>query len=159
MKGTQQVAPADRGPWDRWIASVCGIGYVPLAPGTAGSAAGLLLVIASGPDPVRAGLVLLVFSLLALISIRGAECCFGRADAQQIVIDEMVGMAVAVWWIPHTWPLLASGFVLFRLFDVLKPPPLRALERLPSPWGVLLDDVGAGVYANLLLHGWLRWAR
>ena len=68
-------------------------------------------------------------------------------------------MAISLWWLPHTWPLLLLGFFLFRLFDVVKPPPLRALERLPSPWGVLLDDVGAGLYANLLLHGWLRWAR
>ena len=68
-------------------------------------------------------------------------------------------MAISLWGFPHTWPLLLLGFFLFRLFDVVKPPPLRALERLSSPWGVLLDDVGAGIYANLLLRGWLQWAR
>ena len=141
--------------WSRWIASIGGIGETPRLPGTAGSAAGLLFIIAVGPDPVRVGLAVLLFSLIALISIRGAERAFGRPDARQIVIDEVVGIATAVWWIPHTWPLLASGFVLFRLFDILKLPPLSALERLPSPWGVLLDDVGAGIYANLVLHGWL----
>ena len=143
---------AARDSWSRWLASVGGIGYAPRAPGTAGSAAGLLLILAVGPDPVRVGLTILLCACIALLSIRGAERSFGRADARQIVIDEVVGIAIAVWGIPHTWPLLASGFALFRLCDIIKPPPLRALERLPSPWGVLLDDVGAGVYANLLLH-------
>ena len=153
------MRPAASDSLNRWIASVGGIGYAPRAPGTAGSAAGVLLIFAVGPDPRWAGLSLLLASLLALLSIRGAERSFGRTDARQIVIDEVVGIAVSLWWIPHTWPLLASGFVLFRVLDIVKPPPLRALERLPSPWGVLLDDVGAGVYTSLLLHAWLRWAQ
>ncbi len=66
-------------------------------------------------------------------------------------------MFITLWSIPHTPGLLIAGFLLFRLFDVLKPPPVRGLERLRSPWGVLLDDVGAGIYANLVLHGWLYW--
>ena len=143
--------------WNRWVASVGGVGYAPIAPGTAGSAASLLLLVAVGPDPLRVGVVIGLSCLFSLLSIRGAERCFGKTDARQIVIDEVAGMAVSLWWIPHTWPLLAAGFFLFRLFDITKPPPLRALERLASPWGVLLDDVGAGLYVNLLLHGWLRW--
>ena len=141
----------------RWTAAGGGAGWVPVAPGTAGSAVGLLLIVWVGPEPVRSGLLILATTLAALLSIPDAERAFGADDARQIVIDEVVGMAITLWAVPHRWTLLGVGFLLFRVMDVLKPPPLRRLERLPTPWGVLLDDVGAGLYANLLLQGWLRW--
>ena len=143
----------------RWVAAVGGAGWVPIAPGTAGSAVGLLLVVLVGPDPLKSGWLILATTLVALLTIATAERSFGTPDARQIVIDEVVGMAIALWLVPHRWTIVAAGFLLFRVMDVLKPPPLRWLERLPSPWGVLLDDVGAGLYANLLLRAWARWAR
>lgn len=140
-----------------WLAAAGGAGWAPVAPGTAGSAVGLLLVAWLGADPVRQGWLIAGLLLLALVSIPPAERTFGAPDARQIVIDEVAGMAITLWFIPHRWPLLLAGFLLFRVLDVLKPPPLRQLEWLPTPWGVLLDDVGAGLVANLLLQGWLRW--
>ena len=140
-----------------WLAAGGGAGWVPIAPGTAGSAVGLLLVVLTGEEAVRQAWLAAAASLAALASIPAGQRVFGDPDARQIVIDEIVGMVLTLWTIPHRWPLLAAGFVLFRVMDVLKPLPLRRLERLPGAWGVLLDDVGAGVYANLLLQGWLRW--
>ena len=142
----------------RWTAAAGGAGWVPVAPGTAGSAVGLLLVVWVGPDPLKSGWLILATTLVALLTISTAERSFGTPDARQIVIDEVVGMAITLWSVPHRWPMLGVGFLLFRVMDVLKPPPLRWLERLRTPWGVLLDDVGAGVYARLLLQAWLRWA-
>ena len=143
--------------FSRWVASAGGAGWVPVAPGTAGSAVGLLLVVWVGPDPLKSGLLIAAATLAALLTIATAERSFGTPDARQIVIDEVVGMTITLWLLPHRWLLVSAGFLLFRVMDVLKPPPLRRLERLPSPWGVLLDDVGAGLYANLLLQAWARW--
>ena len=73
----------------------------------------------------------------------------GREDPQQIVIDEFAGYFVTIIGLPHTTTGLVVGFVLFRLFDIAKPPPIRKVEDLPGGWGIVLDDVMAGVYANL----------
>ncbi|TBR23456.1 phosphatidylglycerophosphatase A [bacterium] len=94
--------------------------------------------------------------LLAL-GVAGASWCAGRAevllgqhDDPRIVVDETVGFWVAAAGLPRTAGALAAAFVLFRLFDATKPPPCRRLEALPGGFGVVMDDVGAGVYANLL---------
>ena len=118
-----------------WLAAAGGAGLAPVAPGTAGSAVGLLLVAWLGADPVRQAWLIASLLLVALVSIPPAERAFGASDARQIVIDEVAGMAITLWFIPHRWPLLLAGFLLFRAMDVLKPPPLRQLERLPTPWG------------------------
>ena len=88
----------------------------------------------------------------------------GLKDPQFVVIDEVAGQLIALSFVPVSWQSLLAGFILFRAFDMLKPPPLRSFERLPEGMGIVIDDVGAGLYAlavmQILLHvslghGWL----
>ena len=150
----------------RWfvktLATVCGLGYLPKAPGTAGSAAGLVLgfltapgLDASQPYPPGVLAALVAALLIGVISATHAERLSGLHDPGWIVIDECVGMwAVFVMAPSATTPALAAAaFVLFRLFDTVKPPPLERLARLPGGWGIMMDDLGASVYTVLVL--WL----
>jgi len=73
-------------------------------------------------------------------------------DPNPVIIDEACGMMVALWGIPFKVHLVVIGLLFFHLFDGVKPPPLRRLEKLPGGWGIMVDDIGAGIYANLLLH-------
>lgn len=80
----------------------------------------------------------------------------GKSDPSIVVVDEAAGQILAVVAVPVEWKYLLVGFILFRGFDIFKPPPLRRLERFPGGWGIMLDDLGAGLYAlavlQLLLH-------
>jgi phosphatidylglycerophosphatase A len=127
-------------------------GYFPLAPGTFGSLITLLIIWFFIPSFFY---ILLLISIgLFFISVwsatRGEEI-FGK-DGRQIVIDEVTGMSISLLFVPKEikWYLIA--FFLFRFFDVIKPPPAKAVERVNGGWGVTLDDVIAGVYANVSLH-------
>lgn len=73
-------------------------------------------------------------------------------DPSEVVIDEVVGMMVTLAYLPWSFISIGLGFLLFRVFDIIKPPPARQLERLPGGWGIVMDDVVAGIYANLALR-------
>jgi len=139
------------------LATFFGVGYVPIAPGTFGSAAGLLLWWLLPPSPVVHGVA--IVSLLAIGSWSGtvAERHFGRADPGQVVIDEVMGMLITLFLNPVGWVGAAIAFFLFRLFDVIKPYPSDRLEHLPGGLGVMADDGMAAIYANLALRAsiWL----
>ena len=147
-----------------WIATCFGVGFFPLAPGTAGSAVGLGLVAGIGRLPLaHHWLVVIVaaavigIGALGVWAANGAEKFFGRVDPGQVVIDEVVGQMLTLLLLPDaTWKWLLAGFVLFRLFDVVKPFPARSLERAPGGWGIMLDDVAAGAYGlgSLALLSW-----
>ncbi|MGA2265895.1 MAG: phosphatidylglycerophosphatase A [Phycisphaerae bacterium] len=154
------------------IVSGLGAGYLPVAPGTWGSVAPCVLFAAlawSGgavPDvrwllPIAMG-GLAVLSSVACVELGPfAEATYGRKDPRQCVIDEWAGQAVALFFLPLTaggsvWIPAAVAFVAFRAMDILKPPPARRLERLPFGWGVLLDDLVAGAYANVISQLILR---
>lgn len=136
------------------LATVLYCGYVPIAPGTAGSIAGLVVfaaVRASGSSGVE------VVTLLAVLALgvwagTAAERHFGRRDPGPIVIDEVAGMLVTLLFISVGWSGTIVGFLAFRVFDILKPFPAGAAERLPGGWGVMADDVVAGVYAHISLR-------
>jgi phosphatidylglycerophosphatase A len=132
------------------------VGYFPVAPGTAGSLAGLAVYVglrAAGVSPA------VDLALIALLFVAGswsgslAERHFGGTDPGPGVIDEVVGMLVTLWAIPPTWALAIIGFLLFRVLDVVKPWPARQLEELHGGLGMMADDVMAAVYGNLLLRG------
>lgn len=133
-------------------------GYFPFAPGTVGSAAGLvvyLLVWWSGSVAVEVGLIVGLFAA-GVWAGTTAERYFGGVDPGPIVLDEVVGMLITLAFIPVGLSGGLAGFVLFRIFDVIKPFPAGRLERLHGGLGVMADDAMAAVYANLCLRG-LIW--
>ncbi len=137
-----------------FIATAGYCGYFPIAPGTVGSAAGLvvyLLVWWSGSPIVEAGLIAAVFGA-GVWAGTTAERFFGGIDPGPVVIDEVLGMLVTLAFIPVGWSAALAGFFLFRLFDVFKPWPARSLERLHGGLGVMADDAMAAIYANLALR-------
>ena len=139
------------------LATVCGVGYAPIAPGTFGSAAGLLLwwLLPSSPV-VQVGMVAALF-VVGSWSGSVAERHFGRTDPGQVVIDEVMGMLITLLFNPVGWLGALVGFLLFRIADVIKPYPANRLERLHGGVGVMADDGMAAVYANLALRA-LLWA-
>jgi len=138
-------------------------GYAPVAPGTVGSAAGLLvylLVWWTGSRAVELGLIAGLFGA-GVWAGTTAERYFGGIDPGPVVIDEVVGMLITLAFIPVGLTGALAGFVLFRIFDVIKPYPAGRLERLHGGLGVMADDAMAAVYANVSLHAllWMfpRW--
>jgi phosphatidylglycerophosphatase A len=129
-------------------------GRIPLAPGTFGSLLGLPIVCALAETGVGATALIVAASVLFAVWIAGAaERRLGQKDAACIVIDEVVGILVALAGMPATPFNLAAGFIAFRVFDILKPFPARwADARTPGGWGIVLDDVIAGVYSNIFLR-------
>jgi phosphatidylglycerophosphatase A len=137
-----------------FIATVGYCGYFPIAPGTAGSAAGLLfylLVRWSGSPVVEVGLILGLFAA-GVWAGTISERYFGGIDPGPIVMDEVVGMLITLAFIPVGLSGAIAGFVLFRLFDVVKPFPAGRFEKLHGGLGVMADDAMAAVYANLTLR-------
>ena len=137
-----------------WIATAGGAGYFPVAPGTAGSVVGVAVVMALARLPLERGAGIAVLAAASLVvfavgvwAAGEAETYFGRTDPGQVVIDEVVGQMITLLLIPHaTWKWLMGGFLLFRGFDIIKPFPARQAERIPRGWGIMVDDVIAGVY-------------
>ena len=147
---------------------------LPGAPGTWGSLATVIILYpvlrAVGPDSTAWTLVLaaglVVFSILAVVIGNYAVADFGREDPGPFVLDEAAGICLTLLFLPPATGgglllTLAAAFAAFRLFDVTKPPPARQLENLPGGWGILLDDLAAAVYANILcqivLRGLTAW--
>jgi phosphatidylglycerophosphatase A len=133
------------------VATVGGAGFSPLAPGTVGSAitALLLWVVPFSRDGLA-----VFFAAVTIVGVWAADRAerrLGGKDPGAIVIDEVAGMTLAVLAFPLTVPVLVAGFVLFRIFDVLKPPPARASQVLRGGVGVMIDDLIAGLYALAVL--------
>jgi len=135
------------------VATGLGSGYAPVAPGTAGSAVGLLLfwpLVGRPPLQVLTATVLLI--LIGVVAGDHVARRLGKKDPGLVVVDEVAGQWISLLFLPLTLGTTAAAFVLFRLMDVLKPWPARDLERLPGGIGIMADDVMAGIYANLLLR-------
>lgn len=135
----------------RFLATVGGLGRIRWAPGTWGSLVGLLLGVTAAHAPGWPATLILVGAawVLGAVIASAAERQLGRRDPPAIILDELVGMATVFMIVPRTansWLLTLLAFVLFRIFDITKPPPLRRLERLPAGWGVMADDLGASAY-------------
>ncbi len=130
------------------IATALGAGYSPVAPGTCGTVVAVPLAWALARTPLWLFLVItLGVTLIGVWAAATADRAWGTHDSGRIVIDEVAGYLVTVALVDRTsWIPLAVGFVVFRFFDIVKPPPVRWLdENLPGGWGVVLDDVAAGV--------------
>jgi phosphatidylglycerophosphatase A len=135
------------------LATGLGVGYVPRVPGTMGTllAIPIFLLLSSIPSPVYEWTIIAFFFLACWVSDK-AQNHWAKRDDQRIVIDEIVGFFTAMMWLPRTALFITLGFVLFRFFDIAKPPPVRRLEQMRGGYGVVLDDVMAGVYANIVLQ-------
>ena len=173
MKSTQASQPRNTDPvslWSRFIATGAFVGYVPWASGTFGTLAGLILYLIPGMEnpPLLFVIILAGFAAGVYTSARvapavghhltktaeRAKTMFQRGhpstpDPSIIVIDEIVGIWITLLMVPKTLPAIVIGFLLFRLFDIIKPYPAARLEHLPGGWGIMLDDVVAGLYANI----------
>ena len=137
---------------------VCSFGYIgffPVAPGTVGSAAGVLVHLAArhAARPYLELAIILVLGVAGTVLTRPCEEDLQCVDPGPIVIDEVMGMLMTLFMIPVSWGGILLGFVLFRALDVMKPFPARQLERLHGGFGVMADDAMAAIYANLLLRG------
>ncbi len=141
----------------RLIATGLFSGYIHLSPGTAGSFVGLFLYwFLPGSESVFFSVVLVLLFFLGVWAATRFDVETHSKDNQQIVIDEIVGMFVTLILMEKKILWLAIGFILFRLFDIYKPYPVRHAEKFPRGWGVMLDDVAAGVYAAAALR-FIHW--
>ena len=148
-----------------FLATAAYCGYFPVAPGTVGSAAGLvvyLLVWWTQSPVVEIALIAATFAAGTWAATH-AERYFGGIDPGPVVIDEVLGMLITLAFIPAGWTAVVAGFFLFRVFDVIKPFPADRLEKFHGGFGIMADDAMAGVYANLalrlvmwLLPGWIH---
>ena len=137
-----------------FLATGFGVGYSPVAPGTLGTliAIPVYYFLSNISSPIYE-ITLIGFFFLSVWISENAEIFFGKKDDQRIVIDEIMGFLITMLWVSKTAILMVIGFFLFRFFDILKPFPIRRLEKkLKGGYGVVLDDVLAGVYANIALH-------
>jgi len=149
--------------WARLTATFFSIGYLRPGPGTWGSAATVLLwwllthfIAPSGQawTAIVLAILVIVVGIPAATQVARAS---GKKDPQFVVIDEVAGQVITLIAVPVSWKSLLLGFILFRGFDIVKPPPVRQLEKLPEGFGIVIDDVAAGLYALVIMQIALRF--
>jgi phosphatidylglycerophosphatase A len=145
-------------PWSTVVSTFFGVGRLRPGPGTWASAVTVLLWAAlayglapSARTPVAIALVLLV-TLIGIPAATRVARESGLKDPQFVVIDEVAGQLITLIAVPVAWKTFLAGFILFRGFDIVKPPPVRQLERLPEGTGIVLDDLAAGLYGLIVMH-------
>lgn len=151
--------------------STFGVGFIPLAPGTWGSAVGVLIFLllrrlesnyfavnfqneqSSALIYAINAVLLLAFCLLGIWASTRAAVIFQKKDPQKVVVDEVMGQLIVLMFVPFliSWKFILAGFILFRLFDIWKPYPVRAFEVLPGGLGICADDIVAGIYGGICL--------
>ena len=144
--------------WATLVATFFGIGHLHPGPGTWGSAVTVVLWAAvahllspSLQTPAAIALSLLIILIGIPAATRVARAAAAK-DPQFVVIDEVAGQLIALIAVPVAWKTFLAGFILFRAFDIVKPPPVRQLEKLPDGTGIVLDDVAAGIFAFIVMH-------
>ncbi|MBI1806441.1 MAG: phosphatidylglycerophosphatase A [Ignavibacteria bacterium] len=136
----------------RVVATGLFAGYSPIAPGTTGSVVGLALYALLGTDNLLIfSIAIVVTFFLGTVVSSQMERLLGE-DPPVVVIDEIVGMWISLWLLPKTIWLALGAFFIFRIYDIIKPQPARTFESIKNGWGIMLDDVVAGVYANLTMR-------
>lgn len=149
--------------WSTLVATFFGVGRLRPAPGTWGSLAAVLLwwglarqLPASARIPVIIVLIIIVTAVGIPSATLEARGC-GKEDPSHVVIDEVGGQLVTLIACPILWKPLLAGFILFRVFDIMKLPPIRSLEKLPEGAGIVVDDLGAGIYGLIVLQALLHF--
>ena len=144
--------------WAKIVATFFGTGLLRPGPGSWGSAATILLWwllsgwISPHRQPTTAMLLAAVAILIGIPAATNMARATGLKDPQFVVIDEVAGQMIALIAVPVSWKSLLLGFILFRGFDIVKPPPVRQLEHLSEGFGIVLDDVAAGLYALVIMQ-------
>lgn len=142
-----------------WFSTVLKIGYLPIAPGTWGSLVAVVIwfLIIESTSTITFIIAIIIIFILGVYTSSITERHLAQKDPSIIVIDECVGQWIALLFLTKSllWGLVA--FALFRLFDIWKPYPIKALDKMPSGWGIMLDDVFAGVYALLVISVLRVW--
>lgn len=146
----------------KFVLSAFGLGFLPLIPGTWGSLGGLLIVWLISRYPVTPVADLIVFFLLLLVTstllssyLKAIE--YKEHDPQYVVMDEVLGILITFIALPFTWITALIGFILFRFFDIVKPLGIRRVEKVGGAWGIILDDIVAGLFAHIILTIYI-WA-
>jgi phosphatidylglycerophosphatase A len=167
MQDPQSKSPYPKLTWSAWLATGCGLGFCPVAPGTAGTLPGILLVLlmrwALAAGGLAGGVALavevvacVVFILIAIPICQGGENFFKKKDDGRICADEYLTFPLTLLALPLTPVTLVMAFLTHRFFDILKPPPARGLQRLTGGLGIVIDDVFASIYALAANH--LLWS-
>jgi phosphatidylglycerophosphatase A len=138
----------------KFLASGAYLGYLPQAPGTFGTLWGIPLFYWLSRHSPEVQVGFLVLFILAAVFVAGrAARAWGQKDPSRVVVDETVGYLVSVCGLPFTGFTVLGAFLIFRIMDIFKPFPIRKIDReLPGGWGIVLDDVLAGIYTNILLR-------
>jgi phosphatidylglycerophosphatase A len=137
------------------VATFFGIGYIPLVPATWASAAAAALTYYVVPSPQLPWFIG-VFTVFGLWACLPSRAVFKSEDPKHFVMDEVCGQMITLLFIPFSPELFVAGFFLFRFFDVFKPWPISRIQASPHPWSIMLDDLLAGVFANLCLRGIMK---
>jgi phosphatidylglycerophosphatase A len=152
------ASPSGAPLWASLTATFFGIGNMRPGPGTWGSVVSMLLWASlarilplSFRTPVLIALAVII-SLVAIPAATRVARASAKKDPSIVVIDEVAGQLISLIAIPLAWKTFLAGLILFRVFDILKPPPVRQLERLPEGTGIVLDDVAAGIYALAVMQ-------
>ena len=140
------------------FATFLGVGFFPMAPGTAATIAGIGLVFLFHFSLFYYVTIIMILLVIAIPVCSYLEKEIGQRDPGILVIDEVVGIMIALIGLPLDWRFVIVGFFLFRAFDMFKIYPINLLEALPGGLGIMLDDVMAGLYTNIILHIAARYA-
>ena len=142
----------------KFIATFGGVGLFPIAPGTIGSIAGLGVLWAisfyssDSYQILLQLLFLIIFIPIGVIASSAYEKYFGKIDPKEVVVDEVVGIIITLFALPFTWINIIAGFILFRFFDIVKPFPIGKLQNIKGGWGIMADDIAAGIVSVAILR-------
>ncbi len=143
------------------LATLFRIGYIPFAPGTIGSLVGVglyFLCLRGIVEERHLPNLLIYLGVLSILFVFGvwvtsrAEIVLGEKDSRYIIIDELTGYLVAMFGLPPRFRYILLAFILFRIFDILKPPPISYIQRIKGGLGIMLDDLAAGIFTSLILN-------
>jgi len=141
--------------FNKIIATVFFIGYFTFAPGTVASVFAMAILWIFTPSDTVILFIIITSLILGTVTSEKVAKESNSKDPSYVVIDEFAGYLVAVVFLPMNWQVLVAGFVLFRFFDILKPPPIRQAEKIGGGLGIMLDDFLAGIFSNLLIRVFL----
>ncbi|MDD5495742.1 MAG: phosphatidylglycerophosphatase A [Candidatus Omnitrophica bacterium] len=134
------------------ITSFFYLGHSPYMPGTVGSLGGLIVYYLVKDNLILHGFSILFLLMLGTMFSAEAERIYKVKDPKMIVIDEACGMVLALFFVPHSIAVVILGFILFRIFDILKVPPARRIEKMSGAFGIMFDDIIAAIYTNIILQ-------